>query len=234
MIPNESTLKQVFKDHFVLDLPLNILSGDFYWIKQVDNLIFFVVADCTGHGVPGALLSVLGISLLNELSLSLESSFPNTILDRLRTKFKESLLKTGTKGNVGFGMDMVACMINTESRKLYVSGAYNSVYIVRNGKIISLNGDKQPVGFFPRETPFSLKSMQLKSGDEIYASSDGYEDQFGGQNGKKLQKRNFLKLLQHISGQPMQDQQKILVDKHMEWKGDIAQLDDILVLGCKV
>lgn len=234
LLPDDSFMNQVFSDHFVLNLPLDGVSGDFYWVKKIDDTILFALADCTGHGVPGALLSVLGISLLNEISSGSMPEGTNELLENLRKKFIQSLLKTDLEKNDLLGMDMVLGLIDLNTKVMSFSGANNSLFIRRDGKIIEIKGDPQPVGFFPEQKPFKSHTVSLMPGDEFYAASDGYQDQFGGSFEKKLQKRNLKKIIQSVGNTPMKQQKLILHKKHLEWKGSCEQVDDILVMGFKI
>ena len=234
MSPPESFLENFFSDHYLVNMPRDIVSGDFYWIKQIDQLKLVAVADCTGHGVPGAFLSVLGISLLNEVCTRAKIGHPNEILDTLRRKLKQTLLRAEENAHVSDGMDIALVMIDTKKLTLQFSGAYNRILICRDGEITELKGDLQPIGFHPVEKPFSTSKYQLKKGDRIHMTTDGYPDQFGGSDGKKLQYRNYRNLIREISPQSLQRQQAILMREHMEWKGINDQVDDILMLGFEI
>src|SRR6056297_848392 len=152
MLPQPDDLEAVFAEHFIVNIPLHIVSGDFYWMKKVDHLVLFAVADCTGHGVPGAFLSVMGISLLNELSMKYRLDYPHVMLDNLRRKFKDSLRRSGINTYASEGIDMVLGMIDTRTLRMHAAGAFNSVFLSRNGEIQVFKGDRQPVGFYPNET----------------------------------------------------------------------------------
>lgn len=234
LLPDAEALNQAFSEHFVLDLPLKVVSGDFHWIRRMNNTVLFALADCTGHGFPAALMSVLGISLLNELTLESKLIKPNELLNKLRSRLNETLIKKGKWRNSLLGLDMIVASIDLDSGRMMFSGAYNSLYISRNGEIIEIKGDPQSLDLFPGAKPFGVKSFKLHPGDELYAASDGYWDQFGGRYGKKLQKKNFKSILEFLSGKSMHEQREILLETHLEWKGSHAQVDDILVIGLKI
>jgi len=178
---------------------------------------------------------LLGISLLNEISPDLSLEKPSEILNMLRYKVKNSLRSNQYKAEQYNGLDMAICRIDTDTNVLTFSGAYNSVYIMNSEKLIELKGDRQPIGSFVKEKPFKDQHVQLQSGDKIYFSSDGYADQFGGgKHLKRYQSRNLKKLLGDIVDKPLSDQKDILLKKHIEWKGDQDQVDDILVLGLEL
>ncbi|MCK5138192.1 MAG: response regulator [Bacteroidales bacterium] len=235
LLPSNQLFDELFSSHFLLSLPLDIVSGDFYWVKRIEDFVLVTVADATGHGVPGAFLSVLGISLLNEISPESRLGKPSDILNDLRCKVKNSLMNNQLKAVQDNGLDMAICMIDTTSYEMSFSGAYNSVLISRNDEIIELKGDRQPIGSYINERPFQDQRIQLHSGDKIYFSSDGYADQIGGgKNAKKYQRRNFKKLLSEIAKLPLTEQKNILLEKHIEWKGNYDQVDDILILGLEL
>lgn len=235
LLPSSQLLDDQFASHFLLSLPLDIVSGDFFWIKRIGKQLFVAVADATGHGVPGAFLSVLGISLLNEITPESTLEKPGDILNMLRDKMKNSLRSSQFKAEQYNGLDMAICKIDTETKAMTFAGANNSVYISQDGEFIELKGDKQPIGSHVREKPFNNQGLQLRSGDKIYLSSDGFSDQMGGgKSPKKYQSRNFRTLLGSIADKQLSNQKDILLEKHMEWKGFQDQLDDILVLGLEL
>ncbi|MEX0986727.1 MAG: SpoIIE family protein phosphatase [Bacteroidales bacterium] len=234
MMPSQEMMGSVFPKHFMLDKPLNVVSGDFYWVKKIDNLIVLAVADCTGHGVPGAFLSVLGISILNELSMKMRLDYPNIMLDNMRRKFKESLVRSGLESYTSEGIDMVITMIDTNSMKLYSAGAFNSLYHVRNGKINEIKGDRQPVGYYPVEKPFTPNSIQLQQGDRLYFSTDGMLDQMGGEKGKKLKSRGFKEWLKQMNDLSPEEHREFFINRMNQWMAHDAQIDDILVMGIEI
>jgi serine phosphatase RsbU (regulator of sigma subunit) len=239
MLPPESLISEVFNDLFVYYQPKNIVSGDFYWFKKINNTIIFAVADSTGHGVPGAFMSMLGIAFLNEI-INEETHDFNTctasqILDELRDKIKNSLRQTGDNDQTKDGMDMAVILLNAETKAIQFAGAYNPLYIVRNKKLTEVEGDKMPVGVYLKDNEsFSNKRAQLKEGDAIYMFSDGFYDQFGGELGRKFMKKSFRELLEDISDKTMLEQKEILHNILSEWKGSNEQSDDIVVAGIRI
>jgi len=224
----------VFPNHFVLLLPKDILSGDFYWIQKKGNQICFAVADCTGHGVPGAMMSVMGISFLNELVARSCDFKANRLLNQLREKVMKSLGQTGAGDISEDGMDIALCIIDQDTETLQYSGAYNPLYLIRNGELKIYSPDHMPVGVhIMEEKSFANHEIKLEEGDLIYLFSDGYPDQLGGSKNKKFMYNNFRNLLLNISNLPMDNQQELLKSTLYEWMGTNKQIDDILVMGVK-
>jgi serine phosphatase RsbU (regulator of sigma subunit) len=234
VLPKEEQVKKVFPNHFVLLLPKDILSGDFYWIHKNGNQICFAVADCTGHGVPGAMMSVMGISFLNELVVRSCDFKANRLLNQLREKVMKALGQTGAGDVSEDGMDIAMCIIDDEDDTLQYSGAYNPLYIVRKGELIIFSPDHMPVGVhIMEEKSFTNHEIKLEEGDIIYLFSDGYPDQVGGPQNKKFMYNNFRNLLLDIYNYPMDKQVDILKSTLAKWMGSRKQIDDILVMGVK-
>lgn len=235
LLPPEAYVNELIKENFILFKPRDIVSGDFYWIRQVKDYIFVVAADCTGHGVPGALMSMLGISFLNEIVLKNEVEQTNEVLNELRRKVKYSLRQTGKDGEAKDGMDLALAAINIRTNILHFSGAYNPIYIARNKEIIQIKADKMPIGIHPNERPtFTNHEFELQPNDNLYLFSDGFSDQLGHRTGKKFMSKNFRELLQTICQGSMHQQKETLDDTIEDWKGDVEQTDDILVIGIRV
>lgn len=238
IFPSKNDVNEILQDYFVLLKPRNIVSGDFYWIKKIRNFIIIAVADCTGHGVPGAFMSMLGISFLNEIvgPKSLEST--DVILNRLRNKVKKSLRQKGKDGETKDGMDIALFIINTETLELQYSGAYNPLYIISEDTEPQLNiikADRQPIAVHLIENDFTNHKLQLKKGDCLYSFSDGYTAQFGGKNGQKFKANSFKEVLMANYKKPMSEQKKVLTKTIEKWMGkDHEQVDDIIVLGMRV
>ena len=239
ILPDNNIMKKYLSDYFVFFKPKDVVSGDFYWFKKIGKNIVFAVADSTGHGVPGAFMSMLGIAFLNEI---ITKEFYNSdsfstalILDNLREKVKTTLHQTGEDDKTKDGMDMSLILFNTETLVLQYSGAYNPLYIVRNKKLTEVKADKMPIGIsFKDKKTFTNKKAQLQTGDTLYMFSDGYYDQFGGNTGRKFMKKTFRNLLEKISEKDMQTQKQILENTFSKWKGNMEQTDDILVAGIKI
>ncbi|PKP39418.1 MAG: hypothetical protein CVT98_01855 [Bacteroidetes bacterium HGW-Bacteroidetes-15] len=234
VLPTQEQIEKVFPNHFVLLLPKDILSGDFYWIQKKGNQICFAVADCTGHGVPGAMMSVMGISFLNELVARSCDFKANRLLNQLREKVMKSLGQTGAGDISEDGMDIALCIIDQDTETLQYSGAYNPLYLIRNGELKIYSPDHMPVGVhIMEEKSFANHEIKLEEGDLIYLFSDGYPDQLGGSKNKKFMYNNFRNLLLNISNLPMDNQQELLKSTLYEWMGTNKQIDDILVMGVK-
>ena len=233
LLPSEQMLKKLLLEHFILFKPRDIVSGDYYWVSDQNDYFYIAVADCTGHGVPGAFMSMLGMALMNEIVHKQPQIDPDDLLNELRRQIIETLRQKGDPGTAKDGMDMVVCKINRKERKLFFAGANNPLYLVRDGELTVFKTDKMPVSIHLVMTPFSGQEIQMKPGDTIYLFSDGYADQFGGPLGKKLKYRSFKKLLIANSKKEMRDQ-GLLLDKAFEkWKGNIEQIDDVVVIGLK-
>jgi ligand-binding sensor domain-containing protein/serine phosphatase RsbU (regulator of sigma subunit) len=252
-LPDTESLEGFLSDHFVLFKPRDIVSGDFYWIKQIKNFLYIVVADCTGHGVPGAFMSMLGISLLNEQVGRSRLDPPGEILDRLRRKVKGTLAQEGMSGEQKDGMDMALITFDRESRELQYAGAFNPLYLIRGKEkldadplkdhysldsdkyqLIEFKADRQPIAVYAMEKDFTTRPVQLISGDTVYLFSDGFPDQIGGERGKKMLIKNFKRLLLSVQDLPMSEQKEKLEQTLEEWQGEYEQVDDIIVMGLRV
>ncbi len=237
-------------EYFIYNKPRNIVSGDFYWFTEKFEKTYIVASDCTGHGVPGAFMSVLGISSLNDIFLESKTELStDQILNRLREKVISSLSQENQDGFAEAGMDLTIIKIDFRTMQVEFSGAKNPIFIVsEKEKLASVNSvttikgdkvlhqiksDKMPIGIHLKMAPFTKKTMQLEHGDIIYMFSDGFADQMGGKLGKKLLIKRFKELLLNIQKYPLNTQKEI-VDKFLtQWKGEIEQTDDILLMGIK-
>ncbi|MGZ3904665.1 MAG: PP2C family protein-serine/threonine phosphatase [Bacteroidia bacterium] len=233
LIPSEEEFVSYFKDAFVFFRPKDIVSGDFYWASRKGDKVYFAVADCTGHGVPGGFMTMLGISFLDEIINEKNVSCPDEILNNLRDRIITTLKQTGAAGESKDGMDVVICCLDKSSNTLFYAGANNSVYVVSKGSMNEFKGDKQPCGFHHVLKPFSVKEIQLQKDDCIYAFSDGYADQFGGEKGKKFKYKQLEQILLN-SVSDFKGQKNILSGNFDNWKGELEQVDDILLVGVKV
>jgi len=234
-LPSEKLLEQIFEDNFVLFKPLQIVSGDFYWAMKKEEYSVFAVADCTGHGIPGAFISIFGISLLNELVLNSDLTRPDIILEEMRFFLKKSLSQTGDFEEQTDGIDISLCIIDNKLGKLFFAGANQSVYLMRKGKIEELMPVMNPVGIYPKEIPFKMHTRELVDDDIIYLFSDGYVDQFGGNKNKpkKFTIQKFNNLLSEIYTKPLTEQKEILENEFKNWMHINEQLDDVLIFGIK-
>ena len=235
VLPPNQFIQHLLAEHFILYKPRDIVSGDFYWIKQVDDRIFIAAADCTGHGVPGALMSMLGITFLNEIINKDPNIHANEILNELRIHVISSLHQTGSIGESRDGMDIALCIINHKNKTMEFSGANNPLFLIRNGELLSIRGCKMPIGIHRKsKESFVNHYLDLYENDLIYLFSDGYIDQFGGEFGRKYLTSNFKDLLLKNSKESLKKQKQILEQTFYDWKGDYKQLDDILIIGFKV
>ncbi len=236
ILPSEKTLNNHFKnDYFILYKPCEIVSGDFYWISEVYNKTIIAVADCTGHGVPGAFLSILGINFLNEIVSNNKQLKANEILNELRKTLIESLSQSDSNDKPNDGIDMTICIIDFENMKLEFAGANNPLYIIRDNKIDIFKGDRMPIGEHPKANlSFTNHEIELISGDLLYTFTDGFVDQFGWRSGKKYKHKPFRELLLGLTQIPIAGQKIILDNTIKNWKGQLDQVDDILVMGIKI
>jgi len=237
-LPNLSDLRSRFSDLFILFKPRDVVSGDFYWYAQIDKTMVFTVADCTGHGVPGAFMSMLGISLLKEIVIKEGITRPDMILNKLREEIVKALGQTGITGEQKDGMDISLCAVDLDTLELKWSGANLPCIIVREGSLTELKGDKMPIAIYEKMESFRLHEFTLRKNDLIYLSGDGYHDQFGGPENKKFLSKRFKELLLSISPETMEDQERILFETLDNWQNGYRmkyqQTDDITVLGIKV
>jgi len=237
LMPKEEQFSHAFSDHFILFKPRSIVSGDFYWIHTNENLIYVTAADCTGHGVPGAFMSMLGISSLNEIVSNHQGRPENAaeILNRLRETVKNSLHQTGKRDLTKDGMDISFCVIDLENGKVDFAGAFNPLYVFRNGVFEKFSGDRMPVGIYHTEkSSFTNHRLEIKAGDTLYLFSDGFVDQLGGPRHKKFKPINFIRLLKDIHHLTMAEQKNILEEQFEQWKGRNFQVDDVIVLGIRI
>lgn len=235
ILPTEVEFKERFKDAFVLFKPKHIVSGDFYWISEKEDAVFYATADCTGHGVPGGFMSMLASSLLNEIVNENDVHEPAEVLNLLRQRIIQSLKQKGEVGENKDGMDMTFCRIHKPTAILTVAGANNPAWIIRDGQVEIMKADKFPVGISSGSLqPFTQKDIVLKPGDMVYTFTDGYPDQFGGEKGKKFMYKQFQELLVKAHRLAAAEQFRILSNTLAEWKGSLEQVDDICVIGVRI
>ncbi len=234
-IPSDKIFASHFTDSFVYFKPKDIVSGDFYWIAKKDNKIFYVTADCTGHGVPGGFMTMLGLSFLEEIIVIKGEMNTDAIVNYLRERIVSTLKQSGDAGENKDGMDIAVCCVDKEKNLLTYTGANNPIHIARKGELLELKPDKQPCGFYFEPKPFTKKEFQLEPGDIIYSFTDGYADQFGGAQGKKFRYKALEKMLLDNCNKPLSEQKNILAETMNNWmEKKHEQLDDILVIGVKV
>ncbi|MBI3509670.1 MAG: tetratricopeptide repeat protein [Bacteroidetes bacterium] len=236
LLASDSLLKKNLPDHFVFYKPKDIVSGDFYWANLTPAGKFLLLTgDCTGHGVPGAFMSLLNITLLSEIVNEHRITQPDDILNEVRRDIILALNPEGSEEISQDGMDCSLCSFDFRNGNLALASAFNAVLLVRDGNVTEFPGDKQPVGFFEGDSrPFTLQKTEIKKGDTIYTFSDGFGDQFGGEKGKKYKYTNLKTFLLSIVHLPMNEQKKKLEEEFNSWKGDLFQVDDVLVIGIKI
>ncbi len=256
MLPNKNYVENLLPEHFIFFKPKDIVSGDFYFFARRKNLVFVVAADCTGHGVPGAFMSMLGISFLNaiinaENKFALQLPFADGVMDKisgfkskdttaagvlneLREMIKRALGQTGDDSEPKDGMDLALCILDTKKMNLQFAGAHNPLYLFRNNELIEYKGDRMPIGIHLKEKLFTNHSIKLMKNDTFYLFSDGFVDQFNGDSGEKYKSKRFKKFLSDIHRLNMPDQKRRLEEELAGWKKNSEQVDDILIIGVKI
>jgi len=230
MLPGPEVFDANFIDSFVLYRPKDIVSGDFYWIHKSEDVTIIAVGDCTGHGVPGAMVSMVCHEALNKVIKEQGELIPGRILDGVRDFVANSF--KNSNDNLNDGMDIALCAI--KNNVISFSGAHSPIWILRDHEILVTKGDKQPIGKFEKSSPFSTHEIPLQQHDQLYLFSDGYADQFGGEKGKKLKSANMKKLLTSLKDESMKEQGDSLGKIFDQWKGDLEQIDDVCVIGVKL
>ena len=234
ILPSPKLFEAAFGDYFILFRPRDIVSGDFYWITERDDQVIFSVADCTGHGVPGAFMSMLGNSFLNEITKSKKKTLTASgILNQLRVMITDALSQSGSRNNTDDGMDIAMCIYNRKTGELNYSGANSPLYLVRDEELHIIKPNRMPIGYFPEKKEFTGHTLKIKKGDVIYLLSDGYSDQFGGKHDKKFNTGRLRKMLLKNSDLPMIDQKEILESTFESWMQGTEQIDDVLVMGIR-
>ena len=235
ILPSDGYAKEILPEHFILFRPRDIVSGDFYWMTKKGNSLVIIAADCTGHGVPGAFMSMLGVSFLNEIVNRHEITKASVILNDLRSDVKKTLGQEGKEGEAKDGMDIALCVINFDDMRMQYAGAYNPLYLYRNNELIETKADRMPIGIYVKEKDsFTNNEIDLKKDDVFYIFSDGFQDQFGGEDGQKFKTKNYKQLLLEIHQKPMAEQREILDTTVDKWRGKWEQVDDIIILGIRV
>ncbi len=239
ILPEEKKIKSSLPDSFIYYRPKDLVSGDFYWLFERDDILYVAAVDCTGHGVPGAFMSIIAYDMLKSILTATDLTCPAMILDQLSKEVISTFKKDvdsneSRKQAVNDGMDIALCVIDKKNRKLTYSGAYNPLYLIRNNEIFVYKGDRFAIGYLSNtELHYSKHEIAIEPNDTFYIFSDGYADQFGGVEGKKFKYRRFRHLLLNIHKLPAEDQKAILHQKLEEWMGDFEQVDDIIVMGMK-
>lgn len=236
ILPSFQQIERYLSEYFILYMPKDIVSGDFYWMHADDDLIMMAAVDCTGHGVPGAFMSIVGFNQLNHAVNVKKARKAADILDALNEGVITTLNENKSEGSIKDGMDMALFILDLKAGRVEFAGANNPMVLIRDGEIIKFKGDRFPIGAFEGNKPpkFRNHEVEIRKGDSFYLFSDGYEDQFGGPENKKFLSKRFEELLRNVSHLPVNEQKKILVDKLNAWMGDNEQVDDILVIGIKI
>jgi tetratricopeptide (TPR) repeat protein/serine phosphatase RsbU (regulator of sigma subunit) len=234
MLPSLDKIKQVLPDSFVIFKPRDMVSGDFYWFRQVEDKIIIAAADCTGHGVPGGFMSMIGNDSLNEIVDKRNITEPDLILNELHQSIRKVLNQQETESRDG--MDIVICVIDTPTKTLQYAGAMNPLFVIKQGELKVIQPNKTPIGGLQQEAArvFTKHTIDISQPTSIYLASDGYQDQFGGPNDKKFMVKRFKELLLQIHQLPADNQKQILENTLQDWMGEEKQIDDILVIGLNV
>ncbi len=234
ILPPETDVKKVLPESFILYKPKDIVSGDFYWVEKVGNKIFFAAVDCTGHGVPGAFMSIVGYNLLKQIVK--EENDPGKILNKLSKGVKDTLHQGIDEGATKDGMDIALCSYDLSTNTLQYAGAYNPLFLIRKGELIEVKADKFPIGGALEDSEsrkYTSHTISLEKGDTFYIFSDGYADQFGGNKGKKFMVKQFRQLLLNIQNKSMEEQKQFLNQTIENWMHGHEQVDDILIIGVR-
>jgi serine phosphatase RsbU (regulator of sigma subunit) len=232
ILPAKEYIHQYLPDNFILYKPKDIVAGDFYWMEHIDNITFIAAADSTGHGVPGAMVSVVCSNAMNRAVKEFDLRETGTILDKTRELVLETFAKSTT--DVKDGMDISLLSINRITKEVSWSGANNQLWFTENGKIIGIKANKQPIGKVDNPKPFTTHHIDYSKGTLFYLLTDGYPDQFGGINGKKFKYKQLEELLTTISSLNLQEQSEILDQKFEEWRGNLEQVDDVTIVAVKL
>jgi serine phosphatase RsbU (regulator of sigma subunit) len=234
LLPPKTEMDRLLPDYFILNKPRNVVSGDYYWLAQKGQKVLVAVADCTGHGIPGAFMSIIGITCMKEILNKTLAIRANEFLNQLRAQVIEALHQTGRREEARDGMEIALCVIDPEKRKLQFSGAFRPLYLIRKGSLMETKGDSMPIGHYEREDEsFRNEELYFEAGDMIYMFTDGYVDQLGGPDRKTFKSKRFKQLLMDIHQKPLPEQKQILEQEYEAWRNAGEQIDDILVMGIR-
>ena len=236
IMPPDSLIELALPDSFIFYLPRDIVSGDFYFVEDLGDEVIFAAVDCTGHGIPGALISVIGFNYIHRAVIENNIRTPSDILKFLDVGVNERLRQTDNESGVKDGMELSLCNLNKKTKVLQYSGAYNPIYIVSDGELTIVKADKFEIGVNPDGIAdnYTNHTIQLKKGDCVYLFSDGYADQFGGPKGKKFMYKQLREMLIAINEKSMKEQYNILSAAFHQWKNKEEQVDDVLLIGVRV
>jgi len=240
VLPPVSILNTAIPENFIFYRPRDIVSGDFYWLAEKEGIVIIAAADCTGHGVPGAFMSMLGVAFLNDIvnkavfTKKIHLLQADAVLNELREHVIVSLHQSGKPEEPKDGMDIALCIIDVKNNHMQYAGAHNPVFLIRNGEPVILSADKMSIGIYrDSDVSFTNQQVELEPGDTFYLYSDGYYDQFGGPRGGKLLSANFRRYLMEIHKKPLSEQRILVEEFYKKWKGDNDQLDDVMVIGLR-
>ena len=235
ILPNNKIISKALADSFILYKPRDVVSGDFPWFVQIKNDIFIAAVDCTGHGVPGALLSLIGYFLLNDIVRSRKISEPGKILDLLDEGVTQTLRQDQDDSATKDGMDIALCRIDTQNGEVEYAGAHRPLYMMKGGVMDEIKGNKFPIGggIYKNQTNFTSTKFQVAKGDSIYFSSDGFPDQFGGAEVRKFGPKKVREIIERVHHQPMEEAMKVFDQEWEGWRADHKQTDDVLLIGIK-
>lgn len=235
ILPDRKSFDELYPDNFIYYNPRDIVSGDFYWYTKINGMLVIAVADCTGHGVPGAFMSMIGNEFLHQIINIASVTHPDLILHQLNERVRQALHQDGGDNDSRDGMDVALCTINLTNQFCRFAGAHLPMFLIRNGELMEFEAAKESIGGHNElEKVFLLHELNLQKGDCIYFSTDGYTDQFGGNDGKKLMRKRFKELLKRYAHLPMKDQYAMLYELHHDWRGSKKQTDDILIVGIRI
>lgn len=237
LVPSALVYDELFADSFVIDRPKDVVSGDFHWVYRVDaNTCFVAAADCTGHGLPGAMIAAIGCSMLNEVVPQNAHKDPSEILSILHTRMMSTLHQQGKQRGAGDGMDVALCRVDRAGSEILFAGAFRPLYWLHQGQLSVINGDRKPVGggHMGEERRFTTHKLAYSPGDRIYLFSDGYVDQFGGPERKRFMNSRLQELIMAHRHLGLKEQATVIERAFLDWKGPIEQMDDVCMLGLAV
>lgn len=235
IIPTDEELKEALGDYFMYYKPKDVVSGDFPWLIRKDGMTYIAAVDCTGHGVPGAMMSLIGYLLLNGIMEARETPTPSEVLNELHKDVVKTLRQDDPENKAADGMDVAICRIDKKNKEVLYSGAHRPLYILKDGEVDQIKGDKFPIGGmqYKGENEFTDASVKFKGGESIYFFSDGLPDQFGGPDKLKFGPKRIRKLIEENNAKPLEEQKEVLSKAFEEWMGEDKQIDDVLMLGIK-
>jgi phosphoserine phosphatase RsbU/P len=235
IFPSDKYMKEMLPNHFIMNLPKNIVSGDFYWVGENDAGKIIAVADCSGHGISGAFMTMVGTAFLNDILIMKSAVNANDILFQLREMVMRLLKQQGEEAEASDGMDISMIILNKKNNQIQFCGANNPMYLIRHGELVIYKGDRMPIGIHLNfNLPFTNHTIDIQKGDMIYLFTDGYADQFGGVYNKKLRYKQFQDILLNIHNRPLSEQNRELSRTLDQWRGSNEQVDDILIMGLKI